>query len=72
MKAISEKELIRILIENGYELVRQSKHQIYSNGITELPIPRCGKSLSILTCKSILKRASIVVEEKQLKNFLIY
>jgi predicted RNA binding protein YcfA (HicA-like mRNA interferase family) len=62
MRAISEKELIRILIANGYELVRQSKHQIYSNGITELPIPRCGKNLNALTCKSILKRASIVVE----------
>lgn len=62
MKAISEKELIRILIANGFELVRQSKHQIYSNGITELPIPRCRKKLSTLTCKSILKRAGIVIE----------
>ena len=45
MKALSEKELVRILNANGYKLIRQSGHQIFSNGKINVAVPRSRKNL---------------------------
>lgn len=62
MKALSEKELTRILIANGFKLIRQSGHQIYGNGIINVAVPRSRKNLSFVICRFVLRKAGIFVE----------
>jgi len=62
MKALSEKELVRILNANGYKLIRQSGHQIFSNGEINVAVPRSRKNLSFVICRFVLRKAGIIVE----------
>ena len=52
-------DISKKLKEAGFELVRKSKHDIYSNGDIQVTVPH-HKEVSELTAKSILKGAGIL------------
>lgn len=39
MKQLNKRELCEILKDNGYQLLRNNKHEIWSNGINQVSIP---------------------------------
>jgi len=51
--------LEKILKANGWKLVRQGKHEIWSNGGITIPIPRHKGDIPKGTVENILTRAGI-------------
>lgn len=50
------RDLEKILVDNGFKLIRSSKHMIYSNGFNIIPIPHqkeCNKMLAKRIVKEI-------------------
>lgn len=63
MKSYSPKEVIDILIENGWyeKRVRGSHHQFVKNGIKNIvTVPTSRKDLPIGTLKSISKQSGVM------------
>lgn len=56
----SRKELVGELTQNGWELVRSTKHDIFSNGKEKISIPKQhSNNFSIFLAQRILKQAGI-------------
>lgn len=54
---MKNRELVKLLKKSGYELVRQNKHAIYSNGQKTISIPiHGGKDLNHHLLAGILKQ----------------
>ncbi len=54
------KDIERVLAENGYCLVRNSKHKIYSNGTSTVAVPHTNEVNKMLS-KHILKQIQLSV-----------
>ncbi len=39
MKQYNVREICKLLKQNGFDLIRSSKHYIYSNGIVKIAVP---------------------------------
>lgn len=56
---MKRKDLIKILLRNGFEKVRSgANHDIYSNGICSEPVPR-HTEINELLAKAIIKRQGL-------------
>jgi len=56
---MTKKELVKVLKQNGWKLVRQGKHEIWGKGGLSIPIPRHAGDIPHGTARNILKRAKI-------------
>jgi predicted RNA binding protein YcfA (HicA-like mRNA interferase family) len=57
-------ELIKILKEHGWQIMRQGKHEIWGNGGLTIPIPRHKGDIPKGTADNILRRAGIQGQKK--------
>lgn len=58
MKIGDKKTFMRILKENGFEVLREGKHTIYSDGKSKIAVP-AGKKFSRMLCQRLIKEAGI-------------
>jgi predicted RNA binding protein YcfA (HicA-like mRNA interferase family) len=59
---VSHQEAVRVLQKAGFNIVRQGKHVVMSNGQRILTIPRANP-VNALTMGGIVKDAGLSVEE---------
>lgn len=57
--SLTKRELEKLLKEAGFEIDRQGKHEIWSNGEVKIPIPRHAGDIPKGTVSKILKDAGI-------------
>ena len=59
MKIADRKTLVNVLKENGYELIRHNKHEVYSNGSHTLALPNKRRGFSRMVAERLLKEAGL-------------
>ncbi|MFP4076913.1 MAG: type II toxin-antitoxin system HicA family toxin [Halochromatium sp.] len=64
---VNHRDVVRALEKAGYQVVRQSKHIVMSDGVRILTIPR-GNPVDSFTLGGIVKDAGLTV--KQFKRLL--
>ena len=62
LPGISQRTAVRVFQKLGYEIVRESKHIVMSNGDVRLTIPR-HNPINALTMGAIAKDAGLTPEE---------
>lgn len=63
---MKSREFERILEEEGYSLVRVSKHRIWSNGVHSAPVPH-DKEINCMVAQRILKEIGYPKDVPQAK-----
>ena len=52
-------DVVRLLSDNSYSLIRQSKHMIFSNGINKIAIPKAKQNQMVI--RRIIKENDLIV-----------
>ena len=67
MKPYSEKDMIRLLKDNGFLPLRSGRHSVFSNGQISIPVPLGHKFISPGVVRQILKAINCSASNNEAK-----
>ena len=59
---VNHPDAVRAFVKAGFQIIRQGKHIVMSNGVRQVTIPR-GKPIKAFTMGGIVQDAGLTVEE---------